>query len=262
MQIGFSGFSELSYSQYKNKINSEPKKSQKPAFSGVHEEAAEAVLNFTAHRFKSPSLLTLLAYKRKGQQKSEQFLRLETIKSENILFYDLRPKMHRQLKEAEAKNYSGISFDQYINIIKSSIETQRKLNGKVYVNCGELAALTQYELLKRGIEAHQLLIKLLKKTMTPNKIPCPSHCAVITGLDKNAIIETPSTWGDNAKVIDLWTKHDVVMPARDWLKRILKFIRFNPDEADISIGFNNSKPAVNAIYTLQQKQNLDKLFAH
>lgn len=63
-------------------------------------------------------------------------------------------------------------------------------------NCGDRATLVQQKLNRQHIPN--------KKVMLQSIEPFAEHEFNVVGLDENADISDPSTWGDNAVIIDTW----------------------------------------------------------
>ncbi len=91
-------------------------------------------------------------------------------------------------KRPDNKN---ITFEEYINMIEKEFQEYR------FANCGERAYYLHNQMNQKGINNKVIEIG---GNSAEN-----SHVFNVIGLDKNADINNPETWGENAVVIDVWT---------------------------------------------------------
>ena len=61
--------------------------------------------------------------------------------------------------------------------------------------------------------------------------PAESHAFCVIGLDDNAEIKNPATWGKDAAIVDMWS--NIVAGAQDALKAFQKIFKINKEKSDV-----------------------------
>ena len=110
-----------------------------------------------------------------------------------------------------------VTFNQYINIIEKEFDEYN------FANCGERAYYLHNEMNKKGID--NTIIEIGVKSASN------SHVFNVIGLDKNADITNPETWGENALVVDVWANK--LLPPKEavaYYKEFLNYGENNPME--------------------------------
>ena len=106
-----------------------------------------------------------------------------------------------------------ITFSQYINMIENEFQQYN------HANCGERAYYLHNEMNKKGI--NNTIIEIGGNTSEN------SHVFNVIGLDKNADINNPETWGENALVIDVWANK--LLPPKDAIAYYKEFLNYGED---------------------------------
>lgn len=126
----------------------------------------------------------------------------------------LFPKMIKLLeKRPDNKN---ITFNQYINLITKEFDESN------HGNCAERAYYIHKLLNQKGI-TNQTIVEI------GGKKNHNSHVFNVVGIATNADITNPSTWGQNAVVIDTWAnKLYTVQQALNFYEKFLDYGSDNP----------------------------------
>lgn len=116
-----------------------------------------------------------------------------------------------------------------ITYLKNAVKHQKT------ANCQECAFLVHNKLSEQGILAQNVRMNFVTKGT--DKIP-KNHAFTVIGLDKEADITRPNTWGKNAVIVDAWT--NTVKRARDGIKYIKEFFNFNPEKEDCIYSYHRN----------------------
>ncbi|MGD9580245.1 MAG: hypothetical protein AB7V50_02640 [Vampirovibrionia bacterium] len=116
--------------------------------------------------------------------------------------------------------------EPYEDYMKTMIEmTNRHKVG----NCGEMAAIAQYLLAKRGISSDMVDIDIYnKKTNKPRKKGLNDHTFLVLNLREKASIDLPQTWGRESIIVDPW--FGIVRRSNLALRQINKLLHVNLDK--------------------------------
>ena len=95
-------------------------------------------------------------------------------------------------------------------------------------NCGEQAILLSDQMNNQGIANKIVSMEIYRKNSSfPNK----GHTFCLIGLDKNAKLSDPSTWGKDAVAVDLWSNS--VEQAQKALRNFFKMFGYDKKKNDI-----------------------------
>lgn len=94
--------------------------------------------------------------------------------------------------ETQKKQRKLDSFDNLITLLVKEF-TNSKL-----AQCTEMTEVVQYNLLKKGIKADLVGIKIYGDTYKP----CEEHCFILLNIAPKGQFRNPSTWGSKAVIID------------------------------------------------------------
>jgi len=161
-------------------------------------------------------------------------------------FIQLKIYKHRQDKKFEpinqklgviAKKYANevgdVMYKQQMELFSTDMpEHQITEQLKLYVkeahagNCDQQAEILQEELKKKGISARNLNFRILNKADDQMR-ECGGHSFDVIGMDKNADIQNPDSWGVNAVIADSWA--NISEPAPTGLKYLKEIFDFNPE---------------------------------
>ena len=71
-------------------------------------------------------------------------------------------------------------------------------------NCGEQAFLAQAELLEKGKKADTIHF-IIKRKSDGREYQDRQHTFLVLGLEKDASVQDPKTWGQDAVIVDPWS---------------------------------------------------------
>jgi len=112
-------------------------------------------------------------------------------------------------------DFKDITFEQYINMIENEFQQYN------HANCGERAYYLHNLMNQKGID--NTIIEISGNSASN------SHVFNVIGLDKNADINNPETWGENAIVVDVWAKKlTSAKSAIEYYKDFLGYDENNP----------------------------------
>lgn len=102
-------------------------------------------------------------------------------------------------------------------------------------NCVEMARVIQYEHLKRGIETHNVCLKIQDINTRNDWDYLRDHVFSLRNLPENADLSNPETWGE-AILVDSWCGSGIVDQAvrpkglvkKGALDTVLEYFSFNP----------------------------------
>lgn len=89
------------------------------------------------------------------------------------------------------------------------------------INCYEPSEIIKLDLLRKKEKPKLIYLKAREKYTKEIK----QHTFLIFGLKKEAKINNPKTWGQNAVVVDSWS--NLVLPAKEALEYFENFFKFN-----------------------------------
>ena len=158
--------------------------------------------------------------------------------------------INKQLKSLEKKYSKGVGemrdsiedymdfedFDGFARYNNKQIESVKKSG---YANCQDCAEITQWKLLQKGHDVHNVLFNIKNPYSGMDKVR-GSHVFNVIGLNKKATLDDPSTWGHSAVVVDPLFK--TVMPAREALPVYEKMFGFDPDMYELEYYSQNLLP--------------------
>lgn len=120
-----------------------------------------------------------------------------------------------------------ISYRKRLGISKyEAVEYAVKRTGAA--NCGEQAILISKALNEKDIPNKVISMNIYKKHTS---FPAESHAFCVIGLDDNAEIKNPATWGKDAAIVDMWS--NIVAGAQDALKAFQKIFKINKEKSDV-----------------------------
>lgn len=105
-----------------------------------------------------------------------------------------------------------------INYLKKAVKFQK------VANCQERSFLIHNELEQMGIKSQNIRLNFVPKN---DKKISKNHAFTVIGLDNNAEINNPHTWGKNAVIVDAWA--NMVKRAAEGIEYIKTILKFNPE---------------------------------
>ncbi len=137
---------------------------------------------------------------------------------DNILneMLNLRKKYSFKIKKMrrELSNGKFSSFEEYVSFLKNYI----KKNG-AYMNCSECSDIIQDKFNQKGIKSNNVLLYSVNNK--GDRTSFAEHVFTVIGLDKNAQIKNPKTWGKDAVICDGWA--NIARPADKGIEFYEKF---------------------------------------
>lgn len=194
-----------------------PKKDEPVRTSPKTAAAVPTTLTFEVSPTATPETTQAVAGEALG------FVRSLKIKSENnhTLSYDdakaIRPLLYDELRGSVTKS------DSAAEAIASYAELTRKLK---VGNCGEHARVAYQYLREQGVRDMALVVGTSRITMDGYPVP---HEFVVLGLDPDADLADPKTWGERAVILDGWMNVEkgrpvgFALPAAEGLKHIDRY---------------------------------------
>ena len=131
--------------------------------------------------------------------------------------------------------FKSSSFDSYKGYIET-LKAYIKDHGSS-MNCQECADLMGNLLYEKGIPSTNIFMYSTNKK--GEQISRVSHVFTVMGMDKNADLTNPDTWGENALICDIWA--DKCMKAKDGIEFYKDF--FKIDEKLHEFRFEYCPPA-------------------
>jgi hypothetical protein len=204
------------------------------AFTGLQEDinfSRQIVRDFRSE-FGRPHSNTFYLIKMKQHENNPKYE--EIIKKLKIIAKKYSDKLDQKRDELDVWSYlnsDSMSLTEYIEKIKELI-----LNKK-FGNCSEMAKIIQYEHLKKGIETHNIKLKIFD-VKTDEYLR--DHVFSVRNLPVNADLTKPDTWG-NAILVDSWCGSGIVEKAKglkeknkkDGLTQVLEFFCYDPKKETI-----------------------------
>lgn len=149
----------------------------------------------------------------------EQILdRLQMLKNAYEEKIDLaRIKIFRQGKYA--------SFDEFVDKLKRFVTVTN------VADCGEHSIINQYAVLQKGERADSIAVGIidLKTGKLSSNRHFNTHQFTVQNMSKNADINNPQTWGENAVVIDTWAD-GLVEKSDVAINKLKNFFKLNPNK--------------------------------
>lgn len=105
-----------------------------------------------------------------------------------------------------------------IGFLTSAIKKEKS------ANCGECAILLHNKLEQKGIKSQNVRFNIHNNVDKSNR----NHAFTVFGLDKNADISKPHTWGKNAIIVDGWA--NIAQKAQDGVDYLKQLFALNPKE--------------------------------
>lgn len=170
-----------------------------------------------------------------GRAKKGKDLYSKTFKKNDENYRNAIYKLRKKVKpiisklielDEDSHKYTKMYLGKYIKRLKKFMKKYQA------ANCEEQSHIVQYELLKRGIEAHVIKIDFLGN----NKRLCNDHQIILIGMnkelpDKNLRFYEPETWGKDVVLLDVWG--NVINNVDDGLKAIKDFFLFDSTKEKI-----------------------------
>lgn len=190
----------------------------------------------------SDTFVDLRMLQHEGEPQFSRILKkLESVRDKYVLYVDnLRADFD---KWKESQTFTGSKdFFRYIGKLKKLMLKQNA------GNCGEFAAVVQYEHLKKGIKTRNVCLEIVDKK-TGDIVN--DHVFSLCGLSKRVNIGNPDTWGKNAVLIDAWCGSGIVEKAKgipsqlkkDGLTQLLEFFKFDPETQKIKLSTEDKQLA-------------------
>lgn len=121
--------------------------------------------------------------------------------------------------EVYGKTYK--SFNEYVTALKQSI---KKYN---VADCGHRSDVVIGSLNPHGRTAQKIEMVVLDSAGNQKS----NHIFPVMAMKKDANINKPETWGDNAVIIDAWA--NIVMKAEEGINYLKKFVNFTPQNEQV-----------------------------
>lgn len=184
---------------------------------------------------------------------SPTFLNLRLEKYKDIdSFSTIIPKI-QAISHQNAKHIGTIRVKYFYKNYKTyeMFITQLKNVVKLYkvANCKEQAFLLQHDLIKKGVDANKVSFWIEDKITQKTKTEAEGHSFVVIGMNKNADINNPLSWGkpdkngpylkDEAVVVCPWSGEGRAKRARIAIEDMKKLFNFNPETDTIRYEITN-----------------------
>lgn len=92
-------------------------------------------------------------------------------------------------------------------------------------NCKECAVLIYNRLAKRGQEPKNIKLDIVS---SEENIKPKNHTFTVIGMDKNADISRPHTWGKNSVIVDGWA--NIVQKSQEGIEYLKQLFNVNPEK--------------------------------
>ncbi len=156
----------------------------------------------------------------------------------------------KKLKSIEKQYSKGVEqtrnvMDDYelfddINGYKLFIDKLSKsVKDTGFANCNECSQLSQSMLFKRGVVANNVLLDIKYQFSDRDKLR-GSHIFNVIGLKPGEILTEPTSWNDNAVVVDPLFK--LTIPAKNALSLYKKMFGFDPEMYNLTYHNANLMP--------------------
>lgn len=106
-----------------------------------------------------------------------------------------------------------------INYLKQAVKFSK------VANCQECAFLIHDKLEKAGIPSQNIRLNFEQKNGFDTT---KNHAFTVIGMNKNADVSNPKTWGKNAVIIDAWS--NMVTRVREGIDFIKQTFKFDPEK--------------------------------
>lgn len=116
-----------------------------------------------------------------------------------------------------------------INYLKAAVKNQKT------ANCQEQAFLIHNELKEMGIPSQNVRINFVQKDSEQIH---KNHAFTVIGLDKDADIQRPHTWGKNAVIVDAWA--NTVKRAQEGIEYLKEIFKYNPEKEDCVFSYHRN----------------------
>lgn len=140
--------------------------------------------------------------------------------NENIT--SLTPKLKGRASMTGFKIYmmrqQYASAKDKIGFLTSAVKKEKS------ANCAECAILMHDKLAQNGIKSQNVRLNIQNNVDKSNR----NHAFTVFGLDKNANISKPHTWGKNAIIVDGWA--NIAKKAQEGVEYLKQLFQLNTKE--------------------------------
>lgn len=136
--------------------------------------------------------------------------------------FELDFKMHGLARHRVLHTTVKRTLSEFVRQLKSLMKEKKS------ANCDYDACCIFSELKKKKVKPRCLQLKVVDTNADGRLLS--NHYTTVIGLEKNAKIEDPKTWGPKAVIVDGWA--DIVMPAREALDYLASFLGYNPAKGE------------------------------
>lgn len=188
-------------------------KHQRISFEGLKDNLrlGEKVLKDFRKEFGYPHSATFVRAKIIRNSKSTKPKVIEKLEEVEDVWIKYRNEVRELGIKENKRPTSMLDLKNYIDNLKALIKSKK------CCNCPQQASIIQFELLKRGEEAHNVIF-----TFTGDY---RNHICTVFGLKKGANFSNPATWGNKAVIVDAWS--GVVKKANEGLEFLKHYMSFN-----------------------------------
>lgn len=137
----------------------------------------------------------------------------------------VNPKLDRFLSSKILETRDQIDFEKRLGV-DGLTAVENVVKRTKAANCGEQAYILSKKLNENGV-ANQVVIMQVKK----GKKIVDTHTFCVIGLDKDAKIAEPKSWGKDAVIADLWLNS--VDGVKKSLNQFFKIMNFNKREDNL-----------------------------
>lgn len=132
------------------------------------------------------------------------------------LSYEISDRISQQRDDLYDYKYND--YNDFADTLRKNVSECKA------ANCAEQAYLAQAELKSHSKDSKVILAHIHDKTTRKHRSN-GQHMFLVMGLDKNAKVDEPGTWGQDAIVVDPWS--GIVKRANQGLKMIKDLFRFD-----------------------------------